>query len=205
MSVKHGLLALLERGSRYGYQLRAEFEHTTGGTWPLNIGQVYTTLARLERDGLVRPLPESDGGQRPYEITDTGRVELTLWFATPISQADRPRDELAIKLALALTTPGVDVHSVVQIQRTATMRTLQEYTRLKARAEDPGDLAWRLVLEAMVFQAEAEVRWLDHCESSLARYAATPLSSAATGSDLAEKARASQTAAYGADPGGPPR
>src|SRR5262245_39763151 len=173
MSVKHGLLALLEHGSRYGYQLRAEFEHATGGTWPLNIGQVYTTLARLERDGLVRALPESDGGQRPYEITGDGKVELTLWFATPISQADRPRDELAIKLALALTTPGVDVRGVVQTQRTATMRTLQEYTRLKNTA-GAGDLAWRLVLDAMVFRAEAEVRWLDHCEASLARYGSQP-------------------------------
>ena len=171
MSVKHGLLALLQQGSRYGYQLRSEFEHATGGTWPLNIGQVYTTLTRLERDGLVRALPESDGGQRPYEITDDGRVEVALWFATPISQNDRPRDELAIKLALALTTPGVDVRAVVQTQRTATMRMLQEYTRLKANATGPGDLAWRLVLDAMVFRAEAEVRWLDHCESSLVRYA----------------------------------
>jgi DNA-binding PadR family transcriptional regulator len=170
MSVKHGLLALLERGSRYGYQLRAEFEQTTGGTWPLNIGQVYTTLSRLERDGLVRALPESDGGQRPYEITGEGRLELTLWFATPISQADRPRDELAIKLALALTTPGVDVRAVLQTQRTATMRTLQEYTRLKAGDPDPRDLAWRLVLDAMIFRAEAEVRWLDHCETSLTRF-----------------------------------
>jgi DNA-binding PadR family transcriptional regulator len=174
MSVKHGLLALLERGSRYGYQLRTEFEQATGGTWPLNIGQVYTTLGRLERDGLVRPLPESDGGQRPYEITDAGRAELALWFTTPISQADRPRDELAIKLALALTTPGIDVRAVVQTQRTATMRMLQEYTRLKARADEPADLAWRLVLDAMVFRAEAEVRWLDHCEASLVRYSPAP-------------------------------
>jgi DNA-binding PadR family transcriptional regulator len=171
MSVRHGLLALLERGTRYGYQLRSEFEHATGGTWPLNIGQVYTTLARLERDGMVRALPENDGGQRPYEITPSGRAELTLWFTTPVAQADRPRDELAIKLALALTTPGVDVRSVVQTQRTATMRQLQELTRLKTGNDPASDLAWHLVLEAMVFQAEAEVRWLDHCESSLARYA----------------------------------
>lgn len=171
MSVRHGLLALLERGARYGYQLRAEFERTTGGTWPLNIGQVYTTLARLERDGLVRALPENDGGQRPYEITPDGRAELALWFASPIERSDRPRDELAIKLALALTTPGVDVHAVVQTQRTATVRTLQELTRLKASAEPTrGELAWRLVLESMVFQAEAEVRWLDHCEATLARF-----------------------------------
>jgi DNA-binding PadR family transcriptional regulator len=171
MSIKHGLLALLERGPMYGYQLRAEFEESTGGTWPLNIGQVYTTLGRLERDELVRPLPENDGGQRSYEITDAGRAELALWFVTPVNHADRPRDELAIKLALALTTPGVDASSVVQRQRTATMRTLQEYTRLKSAADKPTDLPWRLVIDAMLFQAEAEIRWLDHCETSLVRFA----------------------------------
>src|SRR6058998_2378319 len=135
MSIRYGLLALLERDQMYGYQLRAAFEETTGGTWPLNIGQVYTTLSRLERDELVRELRGGDAaGQRSYEITDAGRAELALWFATPVSRSDRPRDELAIKLALALTTPGVDVQAVVQVQRVATMRTLQEYTRLKARA-----------------------------------------------------------------------
>jgi DNA-binding PadR family transcriptional regulator len=170
MSVKHGLLALLERGPMHGYQLRAAFEESTGGTWPLNLGQVYTTLSRLERDRLVRPLPRSEEGQRPHAITDAGRAELAAWFRTPIGRTDRPRDELAIKLALALTTPGVDVPAVVQTQRSATMRTLQEYTRLKAHAEGPSGLAWTLVLDAMVFQAEAELRWLDHCEASLVRY-----------------------------------
>jgi DNA-binding PadR family transcriptional regulator len=175
MSIKYGLLALLERGPMHGYQLRAAFEESTGGTWPLNIGQVYTTLARLERDGLIHPLPQGDEGQRPYEITDDGRADLAGWFTTPISRTDRPRDELAIKLALALTTPGVDVPTVLQAQRSATMRTLQEYTRLKARADQPADLAWRLVLDAMLFQAEAEVRWLDHCEASLHRYTPPPV------------------------------
>ncbi|MFC4018047.1 PadR family transcriptional regulator [Micromonospora sp. GCM10011542] len=186
MSIRHGLLALLERGQMYGYQLRAAFEESTGSTWPLNIGQVYTTLSRLERDGLVRPLPESEAGQRPYEITDAGRADLALWFATPISRTDRPRDELAIKLALALTTPGVDVRSVVQTQRSATMRALQELTRLKYASDRPEDLPWRLVLDSMVFQAEAEVRWLDHCETSLVRHrpgapAPPPAGSAAPG------------------------
>jgi DNA-binding PadR family transcriptional regulator len=167
MSVKHGLLALLQRGPMYGYQLRAEFEAHTGGTWPLNIGQVYTTLSRLERDDLVRPLPENDTGQRSYELTEAGHVELTKWFTSPVSRSDRPRDELAIKLALAITTPGVDVRTVVQTQRSAAVRTLQEYTRLKQNA---GELPWILVLDAMIFQAEAEVRWLDHCEASLVRY-----------------------------------
>jgi DNA-binding PadR family transcriptional regulator len=163
----------------HGYQLRVAFEECTGGTWPLNIGQVYTTLSRLERDDLVRPLPESEAGQRPYEITEAGRADLAAWFASPVSRGDRPRDELAIKLALALTTPGVDVSAVVQTQRSATMRTLQEYTRLKTRVQQPADLSWLLVLDAMLFQAEAEVRWLDHCEASLVRYSAPTLAAAA--------------------------
>ena len=155
----------------YGYQLRAAFEESVGGTWSLNIGQVYTTLSRLERDEFVLALPENDGGQRPYEITGAGRAELARWFATPIERTDRPRDELAIKLALAMTTPGVDVTAVVQSQRTAGMRALQEYTRLK-RVQDgrePGELPWLLVLDAMIFQCEAEIRWLDHCESTILR------------------------------------
>jgi DNA-binding PadR family transcriptional regulator len=174
MSIRHGLLALLERGPMYGYQLRATFEESTGGTWPLNIGQVYTTLSRLERDALVHPLPENDGGQRPYEISAAGRADLAGWFATPISRTERPRDELAIKLALALTTPGVDIRSVVRTQRGATMRALQEFTRLKGRDGNRDELAWRLVLDAMIFQAEAEIRWLDHCEASLVRHPAPP-------------------------------
>ncbi|GHH63836.1 PadR family transcriptional regulator [Lentzea cavernae] len=174
MSVKHGLLALLERGPMYGYQLRVAFDSATGGTWPLNIGQVYTTLSRLERDDLVAALPENEG-QRPYEITPGGRDELRKWFATPVQRGDRPRDEVAIKLALAITTPGVDVAKVVMTQRTATMRTLQEYTRLKTQ---PGDLPWLLVLDAMIFQAEAELRWLDHCEASLLRYEPRPVPAA---------------------------
>lgn len=187
MSIRHGLLALLESGPRYGYQLRAAFEQSTGATWPLNIGQVYTTLSRLERDGLVQALPEVEGGQRPYEITPAGRTEVARWFLTPVSRTDRPRDELVIKLALALTNPGVDVRTVVQAQRTATMRTLQEFTRLKKQPPNREELSWRLVLDAMIFQAEAEVRWLDHCEASLVRH--SPQSPAAEAPvELPEKA-----------------
>jgi DNA-binding PadR family transcriptional regulator len=174
MSIRLGLLALLQESPAYGYQLRSDFETRTGATWPLNIGQVYTTLARLERDGLVEIIDsgEGDGGQATttYAITDAGRAEVSAWFLSPVAREDRPRDELAIKLALAVTTPGVDVHAVVQSQRTDTLRTLQELTRLKAQATDD-DLAWLLVLDSLIFQAEAEVRWLDHCESRLVRHA----------------------------------
>jgi DNA-binding PadR family transcriptional regulator len=172
MSIRYGLLALLERGPSHGYQLRAEFDAATGATWPLNVGQVYTTLDRLERDGLVAQDGDPDpDGRIAYRITDLGRHEVTSWFASPVTRQGAPRDELAIKLALAVTTPGVDVLAVVQTQRTATMTGLQDLTRLKARAADPGDLAWSLVLDSLVFRAEAEIRWLDHCEARVARAA----------------------------------
>jgi DNA-binding PadR family transcriptional regulator len=174
MSIRHGLLALLERGPSHGYQLRTQFDATTGSTWPLNVGQVYTTLDRLERDGLVVQDGSPDGdGRIAYRITDAGRAEVRAWFGSPVSQKGAPRDELAIKLALAVTTPGVDVVSVVQTQRSATMTSLQELTRLKTRAADGADdLAWSLVLDSLVFRAEAEIRWLDHCEARVARAAA---------------------------------
>jgi DNA-binding PadR family transcriptional regulator len=170
MSVKHGLLALLNREPMHGYQLRVEFERSTGLTWPLNIGQVYSTLSRLSRDGLVEETDEAEEpGKVVYQLTDAGRAELTTWFTTPVAPAEHPRDELAIKVALALGTPGVDVSAVLQTQRSATIRKLQEFTRLKAKADDSGDDAWLLVLDLMIFRAEAEARWLDHSETRLAR------------------------------------
>jgi DNA-binding PadR family transcriptional regulator len=176
MSIRQSLLALLDTEPRYGYQLRLEFERRTGGTWPLNVGQVYSTLARLERDGLVSPVESADDAsdqQVFYAITEAGRAAVREWFASPVERTAPARDELAIKLALAVTVPGVDVQEVVQRQRTATLRALQAYTKLKAKppADEPAreDLAWSLVLESLIFAAEAEVRWLDHCEARLAR------------------------------------
>jgi DNA-binding PadR family transcriptional regulator len=174
MSVKHALLALLEQEPMYGYQLRVEFEQRTGTTWPLNVGQVYTTLSRLERDGLAEGGGEDAEGHVIYRITEAGRDEVASWFTTPVARTQPPRDELAIKLALAVTVPGVDVATVIQQQRSATMTALQDYTRLKRQATGtaPAELAWSLVLDSLVFGAEAEVRWLDHCEARLRRAAA---------------------------------
>ena len=181
MSVKQALLALLEEQPRYGYQLRAEFERRTGSTWPLNVGQVYTTLSRLERDGLVTAEGEDGEGHVVYAITKAGREEVNGWFTTPVARTQPPRDELAIKLALAVSVPGVDVGAVIQQQRSATIRAMQDYTRLKARAGSDDDLAWSLVLDSLVFAAEAEVRWLDHCEVRLRRAALGRTSSGSEG------------------------
>ncbi|MEV6207498.1 PadR family transcriptional regulator [Kitasatospora sp. NPDC051914] len=189
MSIRHGLLALLDQGPRYGYQLRSEFEARTGATWPLNVGQVYTTLGRLERDGLVEPAGEDDEGHLFYAVTDAGRTELRQWFDTPVPRTNPPRDELAIKLAMAVGVPGVDVQAVVQSQRRHSMKALQDYTRLKAQAltaaEQQSDLAWLLVLEQLIFQTEAEIRWLDHCETRLAQHASRPAQAPAPATESA--------------------
>jgi len=174
MSIRHGLLTLLDSRPMYGYELRSEFERRTGTTWPLNVGQVYSTLGRLERDGLVERAGEDEKGHAYYRITREGRQEAHDWFATPVPRTNPPRDELAIKLALAVSVHGIDVREVVRTQRTATMKAIQAYTLLKPRAPsvaDPEELAWLLVLDSLVFQAEAEIRWLDHCEARLARAA----------------------------------
>lgn len=121
----------------YGAQLRSEFESRTGGTWPLNVGQVYTTLSRLERDGLVEGADGADAeGQIAYRLTDQGRTEVTRWWDAPVERGDTPRDELVIKLALAVSVPGVDIERLVQIRRTATLRDLQDLTKLQRAASD---------------------------------------------------------------------
>lgn len=166
MSVRLGLLALLDEQPMYGYQLHTTFKERTGDSWPLNIGQIYTTLARLERDGLVEEAGDDGDGHQVYALTQAGRDELDRWFRTPVARADRPRDELAIKLAVAVSVSDIDVREVLQTQRAATLRDLQELTRQK-RALGEDDLAAVLALDSLIFQAEAEARWLDSCEERL--------------------------------------
>ena len=195
MSVREGLLALLAERPRNGHQLKLEFESATGAVWPLNVGQVYTTLSRLERDGLVSGQGADGEGHVMYAVTDAGRDEVGSWFTSPVSRGQPPREELAIKLALAVTVPGVDVGTVIQQQRSATMTALQDYTRLKRRPADgtADELAWGLVLDSLIFTAEAEIRWLDHCEARVRR-AALELDDSAANSSAAAPAPTTEVA-----------
>ncbi|WP_221585380.1 PadR family transcriptional regulator [Microbacterium sp. G2-8] len=178
MSVKRSLLAILDQGACYGYQLRAEFDRRTGGTWPLNVGQIYNTLERLERDGLVERGEADDEGHVYWRITDDGRAAVAEWLASPVPASKGTRDELAIKLALAATLPGIDLAGVIHTQRRASLEHLRELNRAKYAGRSPDgaeELAWSLVVDSMIFQAEAEVRWLDHTEQRLAMRPAVPL------------------------------
>jgi len=174
MSVKHALLALLSEGPKYGLQLRQEFEARTGEIWPLNVGQVYTTLQRLERDGLVESDDDGDEGpQKGFRITSEGEQELADWLRTPPDLSSPPRDELVIKVLVARRLPGVDVHDVIQVHRRYLVELMQQWTRLKEDEAD-FDLGFALVVDAELFRLDSVVRWLDSADGRLKRAAAEP-------------------------------
>jgi DNA-binding PadR family transcriptional regulator len=169
MSVRHALLALLSQGPKYGLQLRLEFESRTGEVWPLNVGQVYSTLQRLERDGLVASEGGDDGPQKGYRITDDGREDLLDWLQTPPDDGQPPRDELLMKVLVAVHVPGVEVHDVIQVNRRHLIELMQRYTAMKADAAET-DVALALVVDAELFRIEGAVRWLDSAEVRLRRH-----------------------------------
>jgi DNA-binding PadR family transcriptional regulator len=171
MSVRHALLALLIEGPKYGLQLRHQFEEQTGEVWPLNVGQVYTTLQRLERDGLIESDGEDDPGpQKSFRITPAGATELTNWLRTPPDLSSPPRDELVIKVLVAVRVPGVDVHDVIQTHRRHVVQLMQDWTRIKRDAGAQG-VSLALVLDAELFRLDSVVRWLDAADSRLRRAA----------------------------------
>jgi DNA-binding PadR family transcriptional regulator len=174
MSVRYALLALLSEGPKYGLQLREEFEARTGEVWPLNVGQVYTTLQRLERDGMVESDDDGEEGpQKGYRITPGGAEELAGWLRTPPDLTSPPRDELVMKVLVALRVPGADVPEIIQVHRRYLVELMQQWTRLK-EDEARYDLSLALVVDAELFRLDSVVRWLDAADGRLKRAAATP-------------------------------
>src|ERR1700743_3044015 len=161
MSVRHALLALLSDGPKYGLQLREEFEANTGQVWPLNVGQVYTTLQRLERDGLVSAVSDAESGgepgpQKAYRITEAGSAELAQWLRVPPRLSTPPRDDLVMKVLPAVRVPGADVSEVIQAHRRYLIQLMQEWTRLKE--DDNGrDAAFSLGVDSEVFRRHSLV------------------------------------------------
>ena len=164
------MLALLREGPRHGYQLKTEFETATGNVWPLNVGQVYTTLDRLKRDGLVDVQVQAgveEPGQKIYEITTKGVDALGAWWEAVPSDDPPPRDELMLKVLMAIDTGHEHALRVVTHQRTVLVSLLQTKRRERSKVDDGTSLAARLVTDALVARAEADLRWLDVCESHL--------------------------------------
>ena len=163
MAVREGLLALLDGRKSHGYQLKTSFEAAVGGAWPLNVGQVYQTLERLERDGLVRS--DKGGDLRSYVLTAEGAAELGAWWDADPADEPPPRDELMLKVLLAVPRGREHALEVITAQRDVVMARMQQRRR-SSRAGGRG-LAAAMVADAIAVRAEADLRWLDLCEERL--------------------------------------
>lgn len=178
MSVRYGILAVLERRSMHGYDLRREIASELGVEWAVNYGQVYTTLERLVRDGLVvqsDTVSSSDAPDRKlYTVTPAGRTELRRWFLTPVGGGEAKRDELFAKVVLGLTSE-LDVSQIIQVQRKSELRRIAELTSLKESMDPELDLTEILQLDLFILRTEAVIRWLDIAESKISRAATATL------------------------------
>jgi len=165
--LKYHLLSLLAQQPRHGYELKTAFEEAMGGTWQVNIGQVYSTLGRLERDGLVESElvhQEVRLDKRVCRLTEKGREETVNWVFEPPKV--RPlKDEFLHKLLVHQRMGLGDLRAFLWEQRKAYLQVLKDLTELDAdSALDP---LTALVVKKALRYAEADLKWLDDCEEML--------------------------------------
>ena len=159
MSIPHALLGLLESGPRHGYDLKRAYDERFGHDRPLHYGQVYSTLARLLKNGLVEESGIEPGGgpeRKRYAITDAGVTDVDSWLMTPEKPELYLQSTLYTKVVLALLS-GRSAADVLDSQRAAHLRTMRELTTRKRG----GDLAGQLICDHALFHLEADLRWLE--------------------------------------------
>lgn len=172
MSIRHSLLAILDQGDCYGYQLRVEFDRRAGGGRSLNVGQVYATLERLERDGLISTVGANSTGHVYYAITSAGSAEVDDWFGG--ASVDEDLGGLAMKFALAQSLPGVDARAMLARHRDAADAAVET---ARAEVSSDGSVSRRLVAEARAQAAVARRGWLDTAAQMLEDTRPFPLES----------------------------
>src|SRR5438093_5259258 len=166
MSLKYGVLGLLAEEPLHGYEVKNRFESMLGGTWEVNIGQIYTTLQRLERDGWVRPVGlRGDRGKPLYELSDIGRKQLADWLAKPDSGPQHLHEDIHVKLLLATRVANGGLPALLARTKRAYLQRLRDLNVLEERARRGGrnDLA-RLVRGALL-HTEADLKWMDELSS----------------------------------------
>ncbi|WP_432158742.1 PadR family transcriptional regulator [Streptomyces sp. bgisy153] len=167
--MRQSLLALLARGPAHGYELKQDLEQLLGSAYPQpNIGQIYVTLGRLEKSGLIEG-EEIEQSGRPnkkiYHLTDAGRDELRAWFD---ETADEPRvrDEFFMKLALAPRTGIADQIALINHQRRQYLNTMRDLSKLAA-AENRDNRIAHLLIEGAMLHLQADLDWLERCQEEL--------------------------------------
>ncbi|ARH92969.1 MULTISPECIES: PadR family transcriptional regulator [Streptomyces] len=159
MSIGHTLLGLLESGPRHGYDLKRAFDEHFGHDRPLHYGQVYSTMSRLLKNGLVEvDAVEAGAGpeRKRYAITDAGVTDVAQWLARAEKPEPYLQSTLYTKIVLALMT-GRDAAELLDTQRTEHLRLMRGLTERKRT----GDLADQLICDHALFHLEADLRWLE--------------------------------------------
>ena len=153
------LLGLLRREPSYGYDLKHAYDRYFGSQKPLAFGQVYSTLARMIRDELIRALGEEPGAgpdRKKYEITPAGQQRVEQWLHTPDVPSPTLQSELFAKTVIALLIED-DAQRLLDVQRSEHMARMRELTRLKRE----GDLLQVLMCDHGLFHIEADLRWIE--------------------------------------------
>ena len=171
MGIKQAILGLLSNGPVHGYDLKSAFEEQLVPDGNLNFGQVYTTLDRMKRDGLVGQRVVSQA-ERPdkkvYALTDAGRRELKQWLSTPSALDLDLRNETFLKLMVARSVSCTHPVEVLAVERRACLIRLHEMTQARAQGEREGvPIQTMLLLELALLRLEAFAKWLDRCEQVL--------------------------------------
>ncbi|MFC5805183.1 PadR family transcriptional regulator [Streptomyces formicae] len=163
------LLALLARGPAHGYELKQDLEQLLGAAYPQpNVGQIYVTLGRLEKSGLIEGeeiAQTSRPNKKIYRLTDAGTEALRAWFE---ETADEPRvrDEFFMKLALAPRTGLADQIALINKQRREYLNTMRSLSKLSATENRDHRIA-QLLIEGAMLHLQADLDWLERCQEEL--------------------------------------
>src|SRR5215831_12932266 len=135
MSFRFGILGLLAEEPLHGYEMKSRFEALLGQTWDVNIGQVYSTLQRLERDGLIEAVGErGDRGKLAYQATEAGRQQLAQWLNEPEIEPTTLRESLAVKLLLIRRLAKGDLNGWLARQQRVYLQRLRDLAALERQA-----------------------------------------------------------------------
>ena len=166
MSLKYGVLGLLKEQPLHGYEVKNRFEAMLGGTWEVNIGQIYTTLQRLERDGLVRPVgPRGDRGKLLYELSAEGQRALDEWLIQPDSGPQQLHEDIYVKLLLATRIANGNLQEMLARQKRTYLQRLRDLNRLEKRARSEGRVDLARLVRGALLHAEADLKWMDELSS----------------------------------------
>jgi DNA-binding PadR family transcriptional regulator len=174
MSVKYAMLGILAEKDLHGYEIKSSFDEKVGDFWSLNYGQIYTTLDRLEKDDLVthdRQAQDKRPDRKIYSITRKGKKELEEWLSTPVNRVRALRDEFFIKLVFMDKNDPAPVIDLIEKQKALYLKQMNHLTyqkvALKKKARDNDTFTTELLMDAGLFHAEADIRWLTLCESKI--------------------------------------